>query len=185
MGVSRGKQFEDAIKKAFLKHPDISFDRFPDPMAGYAGIRNICDFGVYRLPYQYYFECKAFSGNTLNFTSAITKDQWDGLVEKSKIPGVVAGIIVWFIEHDTTTFVPIQELKRIRDAGAKSLNVKYLAIGNPLNDDQVLNIRVPGRKKRILFEYDAKTFLDNLDQWAGKKWGKEVAEAWRRYLNQH
>ena len=49
MGVSRGKQFEDAIKKAFLKHPDISFDRFPDPMAGYAGIRNICDFGVYRL----------------------------------------------------------------------------------------------------------------------------------------
>ena len=185
MGVSRGKQFEDAIKKALLKHPDISFDRFPDPMAGYAGIRNICDFGVYRLPYQYYFECKAFSGNTLNLASAITKDQWDGLVEKSKIPGVVAGIIVWFIEHDTTIFAPIQELKRIRDAGAKSLNVKYLAIGNPLNDDQVLNIRVPGRKKRILFEYDAKTFLDNLDKWAGKKWGKEVAEAWRRYLNQH
>ena len=185
MGVSRGKQFEDAIKQSFLKHLDISLDRFPDPMAGYAGIRNICDFGVFRLPYQYYFECKAFSGNTLNFTSAITKDQWDGLVEKSKIPGVVAGIIVWFIEHDTTTFVPIQELKRIRDAGAKSLNVKYLAAGNPLNDDQVLNIRVPGRKKRILFEYDAKTFLDNLDQWAGKKWGKEVAEAWQRYLNQH
>ena len=178
MGVSRGKQFEDMIKKAFLKHPDISLDRFPDPMAGYAGIRNICDFGVYRLPYQYYFECKAFSGNTLNFASAITKDQWDGLVEKSKIPGVMAGIIVWFIEHDTTTFVPIQELKRIRDAGAKSLNVKYLAAGNPLN------IIVPGRKKRILFEYDAKTFLDNLDQWAGKKWRKEVAEAWRRYLNQ-
>ena len=45
-------------------------------------------------------------------TPQITKDQWDGLVEKSKIPGVVAGIIVWFIDHDTTTFVPIQELKR-------------------------------------------------------------------------
>lgn len=185
MRVSRGKQFEDAIKKAFLKHPDISPDRFPDPMAGYAGIRNICDFGVFRLPYQYYFECKAFSGNTLNFASAITKDQWDGLMEKSKIPGVVAGIMVWFIEHDITTFVPIQELSRIREAGAKSLNIKYLAIENPLNDDQVLNIRIPGRKKRILFEYDAKTFLDNLDQWAGKKWGKEVAEAWQRYLSQH
>lgn len=185
MRVSRGKDFENEIKKAFSKHSNISFDRFPDPMAGYAGIRNICDFGVFRYPYQYYFECKAFSGNTLNFASAITKDQWNGLIEKSKIPGVVAGIIVWFIEHDTTTFVPIQELKRIRDAGAKSLNVKYLAAGDPLNDDQVLNIRIPGRKKRILFDYDARTFLDNLDQWAGKKWRKEVAEIWQRIMKLH
>ena len=164
MKVSRGKQFEEAIKAAFIKHSDISLDRFPDPMAGYAGIRNICDFGVYKYPFQYYFECKAFSGNTLNFSSAITKDQWDGLVEKAEIPGVVAGIIVWFIEHDITAFVPIQELKRIRDAGAKSLNIK------DINENKVIHFTVPGRKKRILYEYDADGFITKLKKWATEYW---------------
>lgn len=156
MGVSRGKQFEEVIKKAFQKCPNISFDRFPDPMAGYAGIRNICDFGVYRFPYQYYFECKAFSGNTLNFASAITKDQWAGLIEKSKIPGVIAGIVIWFIEHDTTSFVPIRELERLKREGEKSLNIKHI------RDGKVIYFEVPGRKKRILFEYEANDFLNNI-----------------------
>lgn len=185
MKVNRGKNFENEIRKAFSKYSNISLDRFPDPMAGYAGIRNICDFGVYRYPFQYYFECKAISGNTLNFTSSITKDQWAGLIEKSKIPGVIAGVIVWFIDYDITVFVPIEELKRIRDAGAKSLNIKYLATGNPLNDKEVLNFKLPARKKRVLFEYDAETFLDNIYNWGSKKWGKEVVESWRKYLNQH
>ena len=164
MKVSRGKQFEEAIKAAFIKHSDISLDRFPDPMAGYAGIRNICDFGVYKYPFQYYFECKAFSGNTLNFSSAITKDQWDGLVEKAEIPGVVAGIIVWFIEHDITAFVPIQELKRIRADGAKSLNIK------DIKENSVIHFTVPGRKKRIFYEYDADAFITKLKKWATEYW---------------
>lgn len=164
MGVSRGKDFEDEMKKAFTKHSDISLDRFPDPVAGYAGIRNICDFGVYKYPFQYYFECKAFSGNTLNFSSAITKDQWDGLVEKAEIPGVVGGIIVWFIEHDITAFVPIQELKRIRADGAKSLNIK------DIKENKVIHFTVPGRKKRIFYEYDADAFITKLKKWAMKYW---------------
>ena len=168
MGVSRGKDFENVIKKAFEKHSDISIDRFPDPMAGYAGIRNICDFGVYRYPFQYYFECKAFSGNTLNFKSAITKDQWNGMMKKAKIPGVIAGVIVWFIEHDITAFVPIQELKRIRDEGAKSLNVK------DIKEAKVKHFVVPGRKKRIFYDYDADTFIRNVKKWAIEYWREEM-----------
>ena len=41
---NRGKQFEQVIKDAFLKIPDVSIDRLYDPMAGYAGVKNICDF---------------------------------------------------------------------------------------------------------------------------------------------
>ena len=160
MGVNRGKQFEDAIKKAFLKHPDISFDRFPDPMAGYMGVRNICDFGVYRYPFKYYFECKAFSGNTLNFKSAITKDQWNGLREKSSVVGVIAGVLVWFIDHDITVMVPVQELVRLRDEGAKSLNIK------DIKENKVTHFIMPGRKKRVFFDYDAGEFLKEVKQWA-------------------
>ena len=135
-------------------------DRFPDPMAGYAGIRNICDFGVYRYPFQYYFECKAFSGNTLNFNSAITKDQWRGLIEKSSITGVIAGVMVWFIDHDITVMVPMQELVRLRNDGAKSLNVK------DIKENKVIHFIIPGKKKRVFFDYDAKEFLKEVKQWA-------------------
>lgn len=161
MRVSRGKDFENEIRKAFSQHGNISLDRFPDPMAGYAGIRNICDFGVYKYPNKYYFECKAFSGNTLNFKSGITKDQWEGLLDKAPIPGVMAGIVIWFIEHDITVFVPIQELKRIRDAGAKSLNIK------DITENKVDFVEVPGKKKRIMFTYDAALFIKNMNN---KNW---------------
>ena len=88
MAVNRGKQFEDAIESAFKKCSDVSIDRFADPAAGYAGVRNICDFIVYSYPFQYYFECKGCYGNTLSIHSndpkkrygAITNNQWDGLL---------------------------------------------------------------------------------------------------------
>ena len=35
--------------------------------------------------------------------------EWNG--GESENPGVIAGVIVWFIEHDITAFVPIQEPK--------------------------------------------------------------------------
>ena len=149
MGVNRGKQFEGQIRKSLEKYPNsISSDRFPDPMAGYAGIRNICDFGVYSFPNQFYFECKSFCGNTLNFKSDITKDQWEGLKEKSMVYGVHAGILAWFIDHDVTVYVNIKELVKLRDNGEKSLNIKHIT------EERIKYHTVPGVKKRVLFEYD-------------------------------
>ena len=58
--VNRGKDFEGQIHTGFDKVRGVSIDRLPDPMAGYAGIKNICDFIVYRYPLQYYIECKSF-----------------------------------------------------------------------------------------------------------------------------
>ncbi len=154
MGVSRGKQFEQQIRKALEAYPtSISVDRFADPMAGYAGIRNICDFVVYKMPFQYYFECKSTYGNTLNFNN-ITKDQWNGLDEKSKITGVYAGVIVWFIDHDLTVYVPIRQLVWLKENGRKSLNVNHLA--------DINHFAIPAKKKRVLFEYNMKRLLDYL-----------------------
>lgn len=154
MAVNRGKDFEKQIKKAFQNHSDVSIDRFPDPMAGYAGISNICDFGVYHYPNYNYIECKAIRGNTLNFNSQITKDQWNGLLEKSKLKGVRAGIIVWFIEHNITAYINIQRLDELKLAGAKSLNIKDLL------EAKVEFITLKAKKKRVLYEYDISDILE-------------------------
>lgn len=98
---NRGKDFENVIKKAFKRFSDVSIDRLHDQTTGYAGSSNICDFVVYKRPNQYYIECKSTGGKSLPLTR-ITKNQFEGLIAKSKIPGVIAGVIVWFIDLDRT-----------------------------------------------------------------------------------
>jgi penicillin-binding protein-related factor A (putative recombinase) len=151
--INRGKDFEERIRNAFEKVPDCSVDRLHDQMSGYAGSSNICDFIIYRKPYQCYIECKACYGNTLNFHN-ITDNQWNGLLEKSKIDGVIAGVMIWFIDHDTTVFIPIQSLCSHKDLGYKSVNIKD-------RDSYGMNwISLAGEKKRIFFDYYAEEFLD-------------------------
>ena len=72
MNINRGKDFEAVVKDCFLTVPGVSIDRLHDQMTGFKGSTNICDFIVYKEPYEYYFECKAVHGNTLPFSN-ITK----------------------------------------------------------------------------------------------------------------
>lgn len=156
MATSRGKAFEKEVRESVLRCQDVSLDRFPDPMAGYSGVRNICDFLIYSYPTLIYLECKAYTGNTLNFSAAITKDQWKGLLEKSQISGVLAGVLVWFIDYDVTAFVPIQELERLRVDDKKSLNIK------DIKNNQVTHFLLKGKKKRVMFTYDFQSFLNEI-----------------------
>ncbi len=172
--MNRGKQFEQVIREAFEKLQYISIDRLPDPMGGYLGVRNICDFVIYKYPFQLYLECKVQQGNTLNW-ARITENQWQGLQTKSLIFGIIAGVLVWFIDHDITTFVPIQELTRLKEAGQKSLKVQDLQSG------EVEHIALCGRKKRVFFDYDVKRFLAEISlfvagYWVGEMCGGEVIE---------
>lgn len=172
MAVNRGKQFEDKVREAFERMPDVSVTRLIDPQNGYAGVRNICDYIVYRYPVQYFIECKSCHGNTLSIHSndpkraygAITNNQWEGLEEKSKIPGVVAGYMIWFIDHDTTCFIPAHLMRKLRDAGHKSVN--YYTFPLDLDGEWVY---IRGEKKRVLFEYDMTSFFneinENLSHW--------------------
>lgn len=170
MPVSRGKDFETAFKSAINAIPEISVDRLPDPSAGYAGVRNICDFSVYLYPFQYFFECKAIHGNTLNFKSHITEDQWNGLHEKSKLEGVGAGVCVWFIDHDLTVYVPIEQLVALQDAGGKSLNVKQV------QNREVDFTEICGQKRRVLFTYYGLHFMADMHYRMFTKWGSKYGE---------
>lgn len=153
MAYNYGKKFEDVVREAFEKVPGVSIDRLHDQTTGWKGSSNICDFIVYREPYEYYFECKSVHGASLPFSN-ITETQWNGLLAKSKIEGVFAGVICWWTQKDVTLFLPIEELELEKQHGWKS--VRY--------DIEKANgvIEIKGKKKRVFFDYDMEEFLNEL-----------------------
>lgn len=168
MKVNRGKDLEAQFKEQVEKIEGVSVDRLPDPTMGFLGVRNIADFAIYYYPFQYYIECKAFSGNTLNFAAGISANQWAGMEEKSKIKGTMAGILAWFIDYDRTVFVPIQTLvKRKNVFKAKSLNIKDLKTG------KVEYIEMEGEKKRVFFNYNMEKFMEQLTDYTRVYWQLE------------
>lgn len=151
-GIQRGKDFEEIIKKNFLEVPETAVERLPDPTAGYLGYRNPCDFLVYHYPYVYYIECKTTHSHRLPFTN-VTFNQRVGMLEASKVNGVVAGILCWFIPEDKTYFIPIQVYERLRLQGVKSLNLH--------KEEEMKDwIEISGQKKRVFFDYDLGSFID-------------------------
>lgn len=150
---SYGKEFERQVFKNFSEVKEISIDRIPDQVTKYKGSSsNICDFIVYSKPNLIYLECKTVHGATLPFSN-IRENQWNGLLEKSKIDGVIAGIMCWWVDYDVTRFIPIQTLEVLRLLETKSIRYDL---------DYVDSIFIVGRKKRTLFEYDMRSFLANL-----------------------
>lgn len=168
--VNRGKDFEGQVHDGFLQIPGVSIDRLPDPMAGYAGVKNICDFMVYKYPLQYYIECKSCYGNTMSIHSNdpkrkygnITNNQWEGLLDKSKIKGVKAGILVWFIDHDVTYWIDIRLLQKHRDAGYKSISYDCDFTDLKPETAEMWTI-IDGKKRRVLFDYDFEPFFEEIE----------------------
>lgn len=170
MSENRGKKFEEVVRDAFEKVSNTSVVRLHDQTNGYLGSSNHCDFIVYRKPYEFHIECKSVHGNTLSihsipkpdkhgvlhgFYGNITDTQWTGLLEKSKISGVVAGVICWWVDKDVTLFIDIRRLEYLRNAGLKSIRYD--------NDEWTdLIIPIKGKKKRVFFDYDMEGFLDEI-----------------------
>lgn len=150
MPQNRGKQFESVVRSAFEKVPNVSIDRLHDQTNGFKGSQNICDFIVYREPYEYYFECKSVHGASLPFSN-ITETQWNGLLQKSQIEGVFAGVICWWIDKNVTKFIPIQALQWNKENGYRSIRFDH-------NGTSFIEIK--GKKKRVFFEYDMEEFLN-------------------------
>lgn len=149
---NRGKKFEQVVRESFERVPGVSIDRLNDNTAGFKGIAGICDFIVYKEPYEYYIECKSVHGNRLPFRN-ITETQRTGLLQKSFIEGVFAGIICWWIDKDKTLFLPIQTIKMLANGGLASYHYDWDAEGV---------VEIKGKKKRIFFDYDMEGFFNDL-----------------------
>ena len=155
MSINRGKKFEEIIRKSFERVPNVSIDRLHDQTTGFKGSKNICDFIVYKEPYEYYIECKSVHGASLPFRN-ITETQWEGLLEKSKIEGVFAGIICWWTDKDVTKFIPIQLLQSLSEHNVKSIPYNFTLFG----EDVLYTIK--GKKKRVFFNYDMEEFFNEV-----------------------
>lgn len=150
MAVNKGKAWEAKFRTDFMKSfPNGSIDRLYDPVGGYYGINNICDFIAYDFPQIYYLELKSHKGNTFPFTCL---PQYDKLTSKVGIKGVRAGVVLWFIDHDQVIYAPISTITKMKNDGKKSINVKEL-------DDYHL-IKLPGQKKRVFVECDYRVLKD-------------------------
>lgn len=162
MSINRGKSFEAVIKESCEKVLDTYVLRLYDPQGGYSSVSNPCDYVVFRHGVMYMFECKAVHGNLLSIHARdprrcygnISNAQWEGLMKASQC-GVVAGVLVWWVDFDVTKFIPIQELDILRNVGKRN-SIRYdLDIPNA---DIIL-----GQKKRVFFEYDMEAFFRNFE----------------------
>lgn len=150
--ISRGKDFEAIVRESFEKVPDTLVYRIPDQQNYYYGSKNPCDFFIYHKPVFYAIECKATNKPSLPFSN-ITENQWSELLRMSKTSGVIAGILCWFVNYDSTMFIPIQVLEMLKENGAKS--IRYDA-------DDFAIIQIPGRKKRVFWEYDMSALFQSI-----------------------
>lgn len=154
-----GVKFERIIKECLGRVDDTTFDRIK--VAGYEGEKNPADYIVFNSPFQFYFECKAVRGNCLPFwrkgdgdrKANVSQGQVEGLTEKRKVTGVIAGVLVWFIDHDITLFIDIKTLNEIGKTG-KSFNILT---------HKDMAVEVPAEKKRVYFDYDMGELLSILE----------------------
>lgn len=141
-----GKKFEEIVYSDMQKVEGVSIDRIPDQTMRYKGRTNVSDFIVYKMPVEYYIECKTVHGNRLPFSNI---SQFDKLLEKADIPGVQAGVLCWWVDKDVTRWMPIKSLEVMRKKGEKS--VRY--------DDPGEFTNIAGVKKKVYFKYDFNSFF--------------------------
>lgn len=64
----------------------------------------------------------------------------------------MAGVILWFIDHDKVVYVPIDTVIKMSDDGKKSINIKDL-------DSEYYIIDLPSEKKRAFLSTDYSVLL--------------------------
>ena len=147
MAVNRGKQFEGQVRLQLQNIDNIWVYRLHDQMSGFKGSDNPCDIMVFSKPNLILIECKAIHQHRLNFKSHIRETQWASLEYASKRDGLIAGILVWFVDDDCTYYVPIQVLVKLKDEGKVSVS-----------SDELKGIKevreITGVKRRIFYNYN-------------------------------
>ena len=149
--MNKGKKFEEIIKRDFKKLEQSKITRLYDPVGGYGGISNVCDFIAYKYPNSFYFEAKETQINTFNL-SKLT--QYEDLLEYSGIKGLFAGVLVWFSHKNIITWTSIETIEKLKNIGIKSINCNI-----PITYDFELNVDV-ARKYPII---DFNDFINKIN----------------------
>lgn len=155
MGINRGKQFETVVKDCFQKIDNLTIYRLYDTTNGFSGVANISDFIIYQKPVMLFLECKSVHGKSFPLSN-LTDTQYSGMLHHAETNGVKCGVLIWFIDIDKTYYINIQEIKRIKEQGKKSISEKDLL------NDLCVSFLIKGNKKRVFFDYDFVPLMDYL-----------------------
>lgn len=155
MAKSKGKEFEEQFKRDWLgTFPNSVCYRLPDQQSRYKhSSKNPCDFFCfeYTIGKLCLVEVKSHLGNTLPFSCI---KQYDELLKYIDTPGVIAGVVAWFIDHDKVLWISIEEMEKMKKDNKKSINIKML-------EESLYNIvDVPSIKKRTYLSSDYSFFKE-------------------------
>lgn len=124
MSTSRGKDFEQVVRRDLEKLDNVDVIRLYDPVGGYTGVKNICDFIVYKYPHMLCLECKTTQENTLHYSMI---SQYNSLIDQLNFNGVKPGVLIWYINQKEVWWVGADYMKiQHEDLGKKSINIKDL-----------------------------------------------------------
>lgn len=121
--ISRGKEFEKNFEKSvkcLIKEGfNVTIDRLYD-VIGKKTIEQPADYICYNYPNQIYVECKSTHDNLFSY---YTQPQYERLIEKSKIEGVKAGMLIWFVSQKRVFWADIDWLQAYyMTSGVKSVS---------------------------------------------------------------
>lgn len=130
MAVSKGKDWEMFFRNFVKEHnsscsegKQIDIVRLYD-VIGKKTINQAADYVCYRYPHEVYVECKSVHDNSFSY---YFQPQYTRLIEKTKVPGLRAGFLIWFIEDKCIYWVDVNWLECFySNTGIKSISVKRL-----------------------------------------------------------
>lgn len=181
MASNRGKLFEQQFKKSVDK-TGIMFERFPDSnkfgQGGNDSIRftlnSPCDCFMFNPPNLYYLELKSTINTSISFnqppyektkqTIMVKPHQVKSLLERSKYPNVMCGLMLNFEDRQTKTkfieggtyFVEINQfVEWCSNVDKKSINQI---------DCEQIGIKVNRIKKKVNYEYDIKGLIQAIGE---------------------
>lgn len=144
-----GKKFEEKFKRDWTSSIEGGLIvRLYDVTSGYLAVSTISDYICYKYPNIFFIECKTHKGASIPF-SAIS--QYDKLLSVCGIPGVRSGVILWLYEKDKVLYIPANTLKKVREAGEKSVGLRHL--------DKYRIIEIPSKKLRFFMDSDYSVLL--------------------------
>ena len=146
MALNLGKKFEQKFRDDWVKSfPNSFLFRLKDDTSEFKYTSsNPCDFICFVNKHLYLIETKTIHGNSFPISNL---SQYDNLLGYKNIPGLIACVLIWYIDHDKIVAVPIETFEHLKSTGKKSLNIKTIS-------DNPGIIDVPVYKKRVFLDAD-------------------------------
>lgn len=153
MKFNYGKKFEDEFKKNWkISFPDTLVLRLHDDVGGYYGVDTPCDFICFPDSSSLFMiECKTHKGASIPFSDI---PQYERQLKYMGLKNVYPGVILWLYEKDKILWISIEEMKKMRTDGEKSIGLRML------KNKQYDIYEIPSTKKRVFMNTDYTKLLE-------------------------